>query len=856
VTDDKQLLNAIFRVRSAIDCGTGFLFGDGCHVLTAKHVVVTAEGKPAPNITVEAVQGKPEPVKSQRLLGFCDVALLELSRTLPAVPLQPSSSQDLKPGAEVRAAGFPVHVSERWQPGQLVGRVRLGEYELHFDHSLTAPLSGLSGGPVLDSENRVIGLIIEHDPLTPTAGKMAPLEDFRASLDFSPGAAPCTCDVILSGNEPPAQGVLRTAVEEALDIVGADDGEKIGLTFEYATHTVSSREAYFNMVRRLCRTDVCIFDLTEYEPAVMLLLGIRSVVRRGITIGSVMKDIVRAPYDIKELNLLSHAEAESQGVKLRDAIAERMRTGRSTQSLQHYLDLPTFEAVRNLPPGRRREILPSERVLLLSSYSADADTSLRYIQDRLELELKKRKVKQPRIERVLDLNVKSPWLVSQNMYEAIRCSKLCIVDWTGFPLWPENVFFELGVRIAVRKGVTFCILHESAADCELSEQMKNLIALFNPIRYRCDDKKGEAFRDMMNAWDQRTADEAGLEDGPCGNTYREITAAIDPRQGLLARSVQLELLQAAESLSADDTEALSAVLYPENLELRSAAAAAVKDRLWAAWYYLMERYGGIEGIVKDPDLQSTATKLAKNLLAALGADSPEAKPIKEALPKLLENDVNERLQDEIRRLKNEARLLRDIGQTDRALSMIERAHSLLETPQPVQTVDGRLESDDAVSSSVKAERANLWGIRGGILRRAGRLEEARAAYRQGRELEKDDTYNRTNSIYLDLLIGPATPRTLEKEIRDARDKVERQIRAQRSRQWWAWADLGLLEMLLGRQQQADEAYRNFEESGARASDYDTVLSVLESLWAKFRESNEPVQHEFERVMARLKRMKP
>jgi hypothetical protein len=63
-------------------------------------------------------------------------------------------------------------------------------------------------------------------------------------------------------------------------------------------------------------------------------------------------------------------------------------------------------------------------------------------------------------------------------------------------------------------------------------------------------------------------------------------------------------------------------------------------------------------------------------------------------------------------------------------------------------------------------------------------------------------------------------------------------------------------MLLGRQQQADEAYRNFEESGARASDYDTVLSVLESLWAKFRESNEPVQHEFERVMARLKRMKP
>jgi hypothetical protein len=638
--NDEELLTSVLKIQSEIGSGTCFLFRDKRHALTAKHVVAKANGRVAGNIVVLDGAGKSHKVSTCQVLESMDVALVAFDHDLSSIPLDPvAGSDELMPGTKFRAPGFPEFVSETWQPGEMVGRSKLGRYEIHFDHSLTSQLSGLSGAPVLNPDNRVVGVISEHDPATPSAGKMVPLKDFQIYLDFVGPRAKLFCLVIFSDREPAKDGVLRTAVGDAkkkLDATSDKDWQgETDLKMCYATECVSSPESYANVIRDICRADICIFDLTGYEPAVMLLLGIRSVVKRSITIGTTSGEIKDAPYDIKELSLVDLAKVAEKGLKLRDVIAQRIRAGRAAQGLQHYLDLPTFDAVRNLPPGRRGVILDKECVLVLSSYAPQADGHFKYIQDRLEAELQGKGIEEPVISRVIDLNMRSPWLVSQNMYEAIRRTAKCIVDWTGFPEWPANVFFELGVRIAVRSSVTLSVLQDAGgtrqpgAEEELSEQQQNLIKLFSPIRYRLTDPTGEEVARMMEYWDGRPSDE------PSTYTFQLITDAIDTRQGMIERGVISELLQAAELLSADSTEALSAVLYPQNRQLSSAAREAETERLWAAWHYLNARYTLAE-IAQNTELCDAIKKIVVNLKDALGQDDPQVKLAQAKLKQLLE----------------------------------------------------------------------------------------------------------------------------------------------------------------------------------------------------------------------------
>lgn len=631
--DGEEVLRSVFKIRSSSGSGTCFLYGDKNHVLTAKHVVVTQTGDPAGDIVVEAEPGGPHKAIARQLLQSCDVALIGFDHELPGTPLEPVAPEAYEPAAEtaIRAPGFPEWVNEKWQPGKLVNRVRTGEYELRFEHLLAAQLSGLSGAPALDLGNRVLGVITEHDPATPSAGKMAPLADFRSDLDFSGPTPRFSCLAIFSDNEPSENGILRPAVNDAIGILGGE----WKLTQCSATDCVASVESYKKMVHDLCRADVCIFDLTEYEEAAMLLLGIRSVVKRSIPIGSTSGSIQDAPYDIKELSLLSHAEAESEGISLTDAIIKRIKAGRDAQDLQHYLDLPTFDAVRNLPPGRRKDVPRKDRVLILSSYKTEADRNFTYIKKRLKVELQKRKIEVPKIFRVIDLNVDSPWLVSQNMYEAIRRTELCIVDWTGFP---ANVFFELGVRISVRDSVTLSILENEGAKA-LSRQRENLVTLFDPARYQLTDAGGEAISKIMKLSDD-VPKHAG---GPSAYTFAQITEAIDARQGLTARSVLDDLLQSAELLGADDTEALSGVLYPKNRELNTAAQGALKERLWAAWYYMKATSSDVE-IANDPKLTNTLNTIASGLLAVLGDSDPQITPIFDTKKKMLELAKKQKLE--------------------------------------------------------------------------------------------------------------------------------------------------------------------------------------------------------------------
>jgi hypothetical protein len=88
--------------------------------------------------------------------------------------------------------------------------------------------------------------------------------------------------------------------------------------------------------------------------------------------------------------------------------------------------------------------------------------------------------------RMLDL--RSPRLVGQALYEQIRWSTLCIVDWTH---WRANVLFEFGVRLACSAQHPFCIYDEESTNVGLDdrdafarlEQHELMMRLFGPTTY-------------------------------------------------------------------------------------------------------------------------------------------------------------------------------------------------------------------------------------------------------------------------------------------------------------------------------------------------------------------------------------
>lgn len=141
--------------------------------------------------------------------------------------------------------------------------------------------------------------------------------------------------------------------------------------------------------------------------------------------------------------------------------------------------------------------------------------------------------------------------------------------------------------------------------------------------------------------------------------------------------------------------------------------------------------------------------------------------------------------------------------------------------------------DDHERHEAAHKLADHYGRLGGFHRRAGQLDFALDSYAYGAKLERDwhldDSYNRTNKIVLALLVDPRRLPVLVDEIGQAADLVRSQVDRTRRDQWWAWADLGLLSMLDGRQRDALWAYDHFAEAGARRTDYESTLTVMREL---------------------------
>ncbi|NJK68517.1 MAG: trypsin-like serine protease [Microcoleus sp. SU_5_3] len=151
-----------FTVMITGDCkGSGTIIerqGENYTVLTANHVVAT---------TGECFIQTPDKVRyklyESRSVPDTDLALLQFQSKLNYTVAQTGSSSNLQPGATVYFAGYPspgqvdTRRSYRFEEVRVTSRVQGARegYELSYGGN---SLPGMSGGPVLDSTGRLVGI--------------------------------------------------------------------------------------------------------------------------------------------------------------------------------------------------------------------------------------------------------------------------------------------------------------------------------------------------------------------------------------------------------------------------------------------------------------------------------------------------------------------------------------------------------------------------------------------------------------------------------------------------------------------------------------------------------------------------
>jgi putative serine protease PepD len=138
--------------------GSGFVIDDEGHIVTNQHVVGDAD-----TVTVRFANGDEAQARVVGTDASTDVALLDLEGDRDVTPLELGSAEALEPGDAVAAIGSPFGLE-----GTLTaGIVSALDRDIRAPNGFTidgaiqtdaALNGGSSGGPLLDSEGRVVGI--------------------------------------------------------------------------------------------------------------------------------------------------------------------------------------------------------------------------------------------------------------------------------------------------------------------------------------------------------------------------------------------------------------------------------------------------------------------------------------------------------------------------------------------------------------------------------------------------------------------------------------------------------------------------------------------------------------------------
>jgi hypothetical protein len=226
---------------------------------------------------------------------------------------------------------------------------------------------------------------------------------------------------------------------------GSVSGRPVRTTPEVinAETALETSAAYERTIRALCDADIAVFDVSGFESVVMLFLGIRAAVRRGVTVTITQDDprSTASPFNLAALNpIWLDNKTDVEGIT--KALVEGFSTLEARAD--YYLDLPVYDAVRRLGKDFR-PLEPSEQILMLRWFDPQYS---RLVSQLIETPLLDFKRPDRTMQILTTLDSSSPQLVDQRLYAAIRRTDVCVADWTG---WRPNVFFEMGTRLAVNE---------------------------------------------------------------------------------------------------------------------------------------------------------------------------------------------------------------------------------------------------------------------------------------------------------------------------------------------------------------------------------------------------------------------
>lgn len=421
-----------------------------------------------------------------------------------------------------------------------------------------------------------------------------------------------------------------------------------------AEDAIADAAAYRATVRALCTADVLIADVGDFDnPAVMLLLGIRAAVRRGVTVictRSAMTEEVwrRVPFNIREIKPISLAEPERRVRDLADAIRDGL--GQMGQQ-SAYLDLPVYDSVRKLVPDGSVGNAP---VLYLRSFSESyRENNLEGVRQHLQSALA---TPFPGCRLYSVIDEASPRLAGQRLYSAIRHRELCVVDWTE---WRANVFFEMGARLASHPRMPLCIIDAKPGVVDAHQK---LFTLLSPFVYGAAAKAAK-FKAAVDTYIK-------TRDALRNHAFEVATQFFDARQESYATRIDESLAGLANATVSgrDPLETVEVnVLYAnDNPGLTRQVVASSFEQLCAAWCYLDEREAPYEW--KPPHLFEPENYAAFVRYWDLG----------QRLRAALETRHNERDQRLLSRIAGRLSTMRELNRVASNLHLWRQSRELIE----------------------------------------------------------------------------------------------------------------------------------------------------------------------------------
>ena len=645
------LVKASFTVGDgkSFSVGTGY-FVTADLVLTASHVVpeqnlIDLEVRTESDGQWRAVV--PKPVWRDAVL---DAVLLRVHPPLDATPDAAWIETDFEDDVGWKSSAYPEagKVSNEGKPawktvglgGTLHAHGGGGQGPRELELTVEAPppaeqWAGISGAPVFVGD-RLAGLIKEV-PKSFQGGRVAAApatalfqnHGFRLALSPPWLEAPSQGIWVLVVHSESNKGktTLGDWVDGALakdtkalkSVLGAELQPKAVRV--RITDALESPGHWLRFASVLCSAPIAIFDATGFEPAVMLALGVRAVVRRGVTLTSTADvltpmQLSQLPFNIQETKLIHHGsgykptEVEHPLMRIPAAI----KTGwQELKSQPNYLDLPAYDAVRSPYPTPDADGHSAvTRILVLCPFGENHESNWKHVANVLYAHYPA--AQEP--ARMLD--VASPRLVGQALYEGIRWAGTCVADWTG---WRANVFFELGVRIGCADIGPINLIERAAAEAANASgaltQQRLLMALLRPTAY-LDADEDDAVETALLVHDAIVKQRPpALVAGqlPHDATFRTCRDCFEWKLEHITAEPHELLRSSIEAPFGKDPQAggRSPILFSANADYRKELDHSVKERWIAAWYYLSNRFPK-DYWSKDRALRAELRRLCNDVL--------------------------------------------------------------------------------------------------------------------------------------------------------------------------------------------------------------------------------------------------